>query len=238
MDTSKTRNSSKIIIAIDGYSSCGKSTLAKEIAREKGYIYVDTGAMYRSIALYALRNKIISSTHFDKEMLIEALPKINVSFSYNSTLRASETFLDGENVEQEIRGIKVSSQVSKVAQIKEVREKLIAIQRELGRAKGLVMDGRDIGSVVFPEAELKIFMTANHTVRAKRRFEELQAKKDPIAYETVLENINTRDHDDTSRTVNPLIQAEDALVIDNSELTKEEQFKIVLQHINDKIALV
>jgi cytidylate kinase len=238
MEISTTLNSSKIIIAIDGYSSCGKSTLAKQIAREKGYIYVDTGAMYRSIALYALRNKIISNTHFDKDKLIDSLSKINVSFSYSSALNASETFLDGENVEKEIRGLDVSNQVSKVAQIKEVRAKLIDVQRKLGKAKGLVMDGRDIGSVVFPGAELKIFMTANHKIRAKRRFEELKAKGDAISYEEVLANINTRDNDDTNRTENPLIQAEDAIVIDNSEITREEQLKIVLQYVNDKLALV
>jgi cytidylate kinase len=238
MDISTSLKSSKIIIAIDGYSSCGKSTLAKQIAREKGYIYVDTGAMYRSIALYAIRNKINSTTYFNKEKLIEALPTINVSFSYNSALNDSETFLNGENIEKEIRGIEVSNQVSKVAQIKEVRTKLIEIQRELGKEKGLVMDGRDIGSVVFPTAELKIFMTANHTVRAKRRFDELQAKGDAISYEEILANITIRDNDDVSRTENPLIQAEDAVVIDNSEITKEQQLKIVLQHINDKISLV
>jgi cytidylate kinase len=194
--------------------------------------------MSRSIALYAIRHKIISSTHFDKDKLIESLPKIEVTFSYNSTLNASETFLNGENIEKEIRGIEVSNQVSKVAQIKEVRAKLIAIQRALGKAKGLVMDGRDIGSVVFPDAELKIFMQAHHTVRAKRRFDELEAKGDAIAYEEVLANINTRDNDDTSRVENPLIQAEDAIVMDNSEITKEKQLKIVLQYVNDKISLV
>ena len=238
MSISKPLRSRKIIIAIDGYSSCGKSTLAKQIAKEKGYIYVDTGAMYRSIALYAIRNKIISSTHFDKEKLIESLSEINVSFSYNPNLNASETFLDGENVENEIRGIEVSNQVSKVAQIKEVRAKLIDIQRELGKAKGLVMDGRDIGSVVFPNAELKIFMTASHTVRAKRRFNELQGKGENITYEEVLLNINTRDNDDSSRTENPLIQAEDAIVIDNSEITREEQLRIALQYVSDKLAYV
>jgi cytidylate kinase len=228
----------KIIVAIDGYSSCGKSTLAKQIAREKGYIYVDTGAMYRSIALYALRNKIISNAHFDKQALIDSLSKINVSFSYNSASNASETYLDGENIEKEIRGIEVSNQVSKIAQVKEVRAKLVDIQRELGKSKGLVMDGRDIGSVVFPNAELKIFMTADHKIRAQRRFDELQAKGDVITFDEVLENITNRDNDDTSRSENPLVKAEDAIVIDNSEITPKEQLKIALEYVNDKLTVV
>ena len=228
----------KIIVAIDGYSSCGKSTLAKQIAKEKGYIYIDTGAMYRSIALYALRKNIISDTHFDEQALINSLSKINVSFSYNPALNASETYLDGENIEKEIRGIAVSNQVSKIAQVKEVRAKLVEIQRELGKAKGLVMDGRDIGSVVFPDAELKIFMTADYKVRAQRRFDELQAKGDDISFEAVLENITNRDNDDTSRSENPLIQAKDAIVIDSSEITPQEQLKIALKLVNDKISVV
>ena len=225
----------KIIVAIDGYSSCGKSTLAKQIAREKGYIYIDTGAMYRSIALYALQNKIISNAHFDKQALIDSLSKIQVSFSYNSKSNASETYLDGKNIEKEIRGIEVSNQVSKVAQVKEVRAKLVDIQRELGKSKGLVMDGRDIGSVVFPDAELKIFMTADHKIRAQRRFDELQAKGDVITFNEVLENITNRDNDDTSRSENPLVKAEDAIVIDNSEITPKEQLKIALEYVNDKL---
>ncbi len=237
MDSSATLTTSKIIVAIDGYSSCGKSTLAKQIAKEKGYIYVDTGAMYRAIALYSIRNKIISDAHFDEQKLIESLPEIKVSFSYNPTLNASETYLDGENIEKEIRGIAVSNQVSKVAQIKEVRAKLVEVQRELGKAKGLVMDGRDIGSVVFPNAELKIFMTADHNVRAQRRFDELQAKGDNIPFEDVLENITKRDNDDTSRSENPLIQAEDAIVIDNSEITQDEQLKIALDYVNEKLTV-
>ena len=225
----------KIIVAIDGYSSCGKSTLAKQIAREKGYIYIDTGAMYRSIALYALQNKIISNAHFDKQALIDSLSKIQVSFSYNSESNASETYLDGKNIEKEIRGIEVSNQVSKVAQVKEVRAKLVDIQRELGKSKGLVMDGRDIGSVVFPDAELKIFMTADHKIRAQRRFDELQAKGDVITFNEVLENITNRDNDDTSRSENPLVKAEGAIVIDNSEITPKEQLKIALEYVNDKL---
>ena len=225
----------KIIIAIDGFSSTGKSTIAKLIAKKYNYIYVDTGAMYRAVALYAFRNDFISKNDFKQEELIAALPKIKVSFSYNSELNCSETFLNDENVEQQIRGIKISNIVSKIAQVKEVRAKLVEIQRELGKEKGLVMDGRDIGSVVFPEAELKIFMTAHYKVRAKRRFEELQAKGDQITLEEVEENISSRDNDDTSRTENPLIKAEDAIVIDNSEISRDEQLALALELAKDRI---
>mgnify|MGYP000657499154 CR=1 FL=1 len=235
MDSSTTLTTGKIIIAIDGYSSCGKSTMAKQMANHLNYIYVDTGAMYRAVALYALRNNFISKTEFNKPALIKSLSQIKVSFSYNAELNCSETFLNDENVEQQIRGIEVSNHVSKIAQIKEVRAKLVEIQRDLGKKKGLVMDGRDIGSVVFPDAELKIFMTAHYKVRAKRRFEELQAKGDNISLEEIEENISSRDNDDTSRTENPLIQADDAVVIDNSEITREEQLKIALQLASDKI---
>lgn len=225
----------KIIIAIDGYSSCGKSTMAKQMANQLNYIYIDTGAMYRAVALYAFRNNFISKDEFKKDELIAALPLIKVSFSYNSELNCSETFLNNENVEQQIRGIEVSNLVSKVAQIKEVRAKLVEIQRELGEKKGLVMDGRDIGSVVFPDAELKIFMTAHYKVRAKRRFEELKAKGDKISLEEIEDNISSRDNDDTSRTENPLIQAQDAVVIDNSNITREEQLRFALKLARDKM---
>jgi CMP/dCMP kinase len=225
----------KIIIAIDGYSSCGKSTLAKQLAQALNYIYIDTGAMYRAITLYALRNNIFSDNGFDEQKLIDSLNQISVSFTYNPALNSSETYLNAENIEQEIRGIEVSNHVSRIAQIKEVRAKLVEIQREIGKEKGLVMDGRDIGSVVFPNAELKLFMTANYKIRAQRRYDELQAKGDTTSFEAVLENITTRDNDDSSRTENPLIKVDDAVVVDNSEITKDEQFKIVLDLANDKI---
>jgi len=225
----------KIIIAIDGYSSCGKSTMAKQMANQLNYIYVDTGAMYRAVSLYALRNNLISAYEFNQQALINDLPNIKVSFSYNSELNCSETFLNNENVEQEIRGLEVSNLVSKVAQLKEVRDKLIEIQRELGKTKGLIMDGRDIGSVVFPDAELKIFMTANYKVRAKRRFDELQKKGDKISLTEVVDNITSRDNDDTSRNENPLMQAEDAIVIDNSDISREEQLELALQLAKAKI---
>ena len=225
----------KIIIAIDGYSSCGKSTLAKQIAVEMNYIYIDTGAMYRAITLFALRNKLYSDNQLDRAQLIERLPEIKVSFSYNSGLNQSETYLNNENIESEIRGLEVSSHVSEIAQIKEVRAKLVEIQREIGKNKGLVMDGRDIGTVVFPDAELKLFMTAHYKIRAQRRFDELQANGDKTSYDQVLENITSRDNDDTSRTENPLSQAADAIVIDNSEITQDEQLTIALGHVNGKL---
>lgn len=225
----------KIIIAIDGYSSCGKSTLAKQIAKELNYIYIDTGAMYRAITLYAIRNNLFSENELDETRLINALPNIKVSFAYNAALNFSETYLNNENIEHEIRGIEVSNHVSRIAQIKEVRAKLVEIQREIGKDKGLVMDGRDIGTVVFPNAELKIFMTAHYKIRAQRRFNELQAKGDDISFEKVMNNITSRDMDDTSRTENPLIQAKDAIVIDNSEITQDEQLKIALGYISEKL---
>ena len=228
----------KIIIAIDGYSSCGKSTLAKELAQALNYIYVDTGAMYRAIALYAIRKGFINDHHVDLSQLLPALKDIDVSFTYNPSLNISETYLNGENVEKEIRGIAVSNEVSKIAQIQEVREKLVEIERVLGKDKGLVMDGRDIGSVVFPDADLKLFMTAHHTVRASRRYEELKQKNDKVSYEEVLANIESRDNDDTSRTSNPLIRVDDAVVIDNSDITPQEQFEIALKLAKDKIAAI
>lgn len=228
----------KIIIAIDGYSSCGKSTLAKELAQALNYIYIDTGAMYRAITLFVIRNKLIKGDAVDQERLITALANIDVSFSYNPILNVSETCLNGENVEKEIRGIIVSNLVSKVARIKEVRTKLVEIQRALGKNKGLVMDGRDIGSVVFPDAELKLFMTAHYTVRARRRYEELKKKKNKVTYEEVLANIESRDNDDSSRTSNPLIQVDDAIVIDNSRITAEEQFDIALKLAKNKIVAI
>lgn len=205
------------------------------MAKQLNYIYIDTGAMYRSVTLYALRNDMINNGELDVSKLINSLSNISVSFSFNAALNISETYLNGENVEKEIRGIEVSNHVSKVARVKEVRTKMVDLQREMGRSKGLVMDGRDIGTVVFPDAALKIFMTADYKIRAKRRYDELQAKGDSTSYEDVLKNINSRDNDDTSRTENPLIKAEDAVVIDNSDITREEQLEIALRHAYDRI---
>ncbi|MGO4818881.1 (d)CMP kinase [Flavobacterium sp. W22_SRS_FP1] len=218
----------KITIAIDGFSSTGKSTLAKQLANHLGYVYVDTGAMYRAITLFAMQKEYIGSDFFDKEKLISSLSSIQLQFKFNPDLGFAEMFLNNVNVEKEIRTIEVSSFVSKVAEISEVRTKLVEQQKEMGKNKGIVMDGRDIGTVVFPEAELKIFMTASATTRAKRRYDELVQKGDNVSFEEVLKNVEERDYIDTHRDNSPLIRAEDAIEIDNSDLSREEQFNIVL----------
>ncbi|MGL2986016.1 (d)CMP kinase [Flavobacterium sp. RSSA_27] len=225
----------KITIAIDGFSSTGKSTLAKQLAKQLGYIYVDTGAMYRAVAYFAMQNNIITPSGFDKTALVAALPSIQLSFQYNAELGFAEMYLNNENVETQIRTIEVSSYVSKVAEVSEVRAKLVEQQQEIGKNKGIVMDGRDIGTVVFPDAELKIFMTASAETRAQRRFDELQAKGDQVSYEEVLKNVVERDYIDTHREDSPLIIAEDAIEIDNSYLNKQEQFDIVLDLVNEAI---
>ncbi|SHL66860.1 (d)CMP kinase [Flavobacterium saccharophilum] len=225
----------KITIAIDGFSSTGKSTLAKQLAKELEYVYVDTGAMYRAVALFAIQNNFIGSDSFDKNALIEALPKIQLEFKFNADLGFAEMYLNGENVEKQIRTIEVSNYVSKVAEVSEVRSKLVEQQQEMGENKAIVMDGRDIGTVVFPDAELKIFMTASAETRAQRRFDELQQKGDNVSYEDVLKNVVERDYIDTHREDSPLIIADDAIEIDNSYLTREEQFTVVLELINDVV---
>ncbi|AWG25767.1 (d)CMP kinase [Flavobacterium kingsejongi] len=223
----------KITIAIDGFSSTGKSTVAKELARYLGYIYVDTGAMYRAVSLYALQQKIIGKDHFEVARLIEELPNITLQFQYNEKLGFAEMHLNGVNVEKEIRTLEVSGYVSRVAEISEVRAKLVQQQQEMGKNKGIVMDGRDIGTVVFPDAELKLFMTASPATRAQRRFDELTAKGDAVHYDEVLENVIQRDHIDTNRKDSPLVKAEDAIEIDNSYLTREEQFDAVLELVSE-----
>ncbi len=223
----------KITIAIDGFSSTGKSTLAKQVAKKLGYIYVDTGAMYRAIALFAMQNDYISATKFDKDLLIENLPYINLEFIYNSELGFAEMYLNSSNVEKEIRTLEVSSFVSKIAEISEVRAKLVEQQQEMGKNKGIVMDGRDIGSVVFPNAELKIFMTANPLIRAQRRFDELQTKGDIVSFDDVLKNVQDRDYIDTHRNDSPLVMANDAIKIDSSYLSKSQQFDAVLELANN-----
>ncbi|GAB4257379.1 MAG: (d)CMP kinase [Vicingaceae bacterium] len=225
----------KIIIAIDGYSSCGKSTVAKQLANYLNYIYIDTGAMYRAVTLYCLRKGIIGKNKMDKNAVIDALKDIHVTFHYNPATGKSETILNGENVEQEIRNIEVSNYVSEVAKIKEVRKKMVEIQREMGKHKGLVMDGRDIGSVVFPDAELKLFMTADKQVRAKRRYDELKLKGEQVSLDDIIKNIEKRDFEDVNRAENPLVQAPDAIVIDNTHLTPEEQFEKIKQLVEEKI---
>ena len=222
----------KITIAIDGYSSTGKSTLAKELAKYLGYVYVDTGAMYRAVALFAMQKGYISATFFDVQSLINSLPYIKLVFKFNPNLGFAEMFLNEVNVEKVIRTIEVSSFVSKVAEISEVRSKLVEQQHEMGKNKGIVMDGRDIGTVVFPDADLKIFMTANPRIRAERRFKELQRKGDNVTFEEVLKNVEERDYIDTHRADSPLIKAEDAIEFDNSTISKEEQFERVLKFVN------
>lgn len=219
----------KITIAIDGFSSTGKSTLAKQLAKHLGYIYVDTGAMYRAIALFAMQNNFISIDSLDKESLVKALPNIKLQFHFNADLGFAEMYLNDSNVEKEIRTIEVSSFVSRIAEISEVRSKLVEQQQEMGKNKGIVMDGRDIGTVVFPDAELKIFMTSSPETRAQRRFDELKAKGDVVSFEEVLQNVQERDYIDTHRADSPLVMADDAIEIDNSYLTREEQFAAVLE---------
>lgn len=224
---------SRITIAIDGYSSCGKSTLAKALASKLGYNYVDTGAMYRAITLYALRTEIIRDGELDTDALIEVLPDIDISFHYNPLTRASETCLNGENVEKELRTMEISDNVSKVSTVKEVRAKLVALQRSLGRDKGVVMDGRDIGTNVFPNAELKLFMMADKDVRAQRRLDELTSKGQIVSFDEVKRNLEMRDYEDTHRKENPLSKARDAIVLDNTDLNREQQLEYVMKLIGD-----
>jgi cytidylate kinase len=216
----------KINIAIDGHSSCGKSTIAKQLAQQFEYVYIDTGAMYRAVCLYCLQNDIMNEGVIDREALLSSLDDIEVSFQYNAQKNASETYLNGVNVESEIRGIWVSDHVSSISQVKEVREKMVAIQQQLGEAKGVVMDGRDIGTVVFPKAELKLFVTASLEERARRRHQELKE----VSLEEVVNNLQKRDFDDSTRAENPLKQAEDAIVIDNTNLSKEAQMELIISY--------
>lgn len=222
----------KIIIAIDGFSSTGKSTLAKQIARALGYVYVDTGAMYRAVTYYAMQNGFIDDQHFDQAGLIARLPQVQLTFKFNADLGFAEMYLNGVNVETEIRTLEVSGFVSKIAEVSAVRAKLVEQQQQMGLGKGIVMDGRDIGTVVFPAAELKVFMTASPETRAQRRYDELRGKGQTVAYEDVLKNVQERDYIDTHRADSPLVKAEDAVEIDNSNLTREEQFDAVMDLIN------
>lgn len=215
----------KIIIAIDGHSSSGKSTMAKDLAREIGYIYIDTGAMYRAVTLYCLRKGYIQGDTIQEEALKADLDQMDISFRYNAETGRPDTYLNGEKVEKEIRSMEVADKVSLIAALGFVRRAMVAKQQEMGKAKGIVMDGRDIGTVVFPEAELKVFVTASPEVRARRRLEELQAKGEQTTYEEVLANVRKRDYIDSTREESPLRQAPDALVLDNSEMTIPEQKK-------------
>ena len=223
----------KIVIAIDGFSSCGKSTMAKDLAREVGYIYVDTGAMYRSVTLYALRNQLFDADGNIRANALEAaMPHINIAFKLNEQTGRPDTYLNGQCVENEIRTLEVSSKVSIVAALPFVRKKLVEEQQKMGEEKGIVMDGRDIGTVVFPQAELKIFVTASAEVRAQRRFDELEAKGMPADYADILKNVQERDYIDSHRAVSPLTKAADAIELDNSHMTIAEQ----KQWLMDKFA--
>lgn len=221
-------------IAIDGHSSCGKSTIAKSIAQKYGMRYIDTGAMYRAITLYFMRNDIIKNKQVDFALLSDSLDKITINFQFNSELKKSETFLNNENVESIIRGFEVSDNVSIIAQIKEVREKLILLQKAIGKSKNVVMDGRDIGTKVFPDAGLKLFVTAKAEIRAQRRFDELNVKGERVTFDEILQNLNERDDHDTNREINPLLQAEDAVLIDNSALSIQDQNDLIDNLINTK----
>ena len=213
----------KITIAIDGFSSCGKSTMAKDLAREIGYIYIDSGAMYRAVTLYSIENGIFEGESIDQERLKREMAHIHIAFRLNPDTHRPDTYLNDKNVEQKIRTMEVSSKVSPIAALDFVREAMVAQQQEMGRAKGIVMDGRDIGTTVFPDAELKIFVTASPEIRAQRRYDELKAKGEQASFDAILENVKQRDYIDQHRAVSPLRQADDALLLDNSHLTIAQQ---------------
>ncbi|WP_435262329.1 (d)CMP kinase [Tenacibaculum sp. nBUS_03] len=225
----------KITIAIDGFSSTGKSTIAKQLAKQLGYIYVDTGAMYRAVTLYAMQKNYISEAHFNASELINDLSNISLSFSFNEEIGFAEMFLNKKNVEKEIRSLEVSKLVSKISTISEVRKKLVSEQQEMGKNKGIVMDGRDIGTVVFPNAELKLFMTASADKRAKRRYKELLDRGDKVNYEEILQNVEERDRIDSTREDSPLIVADDAIEFDNSNMGLKDQFNRIMSLVNTAI---
>lgn len=225
----------KIVIAIDGFSSCGKSTMAKDLAREVGYIYVDTGAMYRAVTLFAMRNDVFDAEgNIDETRLKALLPDVKLTFQLNNETKLPEVCLNGENVERYIRTLEVSQHVSPIAALPFVREKLVEQQQAMGNEKGIVMDGRDIGTVVFPNAELKIFVTASAEIRAQRRFKELETKGMPADFDEILQNVEQRDYIDTHRETSPLRQADDALVLDNSLLTVAEQKVWLMEKFNER----
>lgn len=225
----------KITIAIDGFSSCGKSTMAKDLAREVGYIYVDTGAMYRAVTLFAMRNNVFDAEgNIDETRLKALLPDVKLTFQLNNETKLPEVCLNGENVERYIRTLEVSQHVSPIAALPFVREKLVEQQQAMGNEKGIVMDGRDIGTVVFPNAELKIFVTASAEIRAQRRFKELETKGMPADFDEILQNVEQRDYIDTHRETSPLRQADDALVLDNSHLTIAEQKVWLMEKFNER----
>lgn len=225
----------KITIAIDGFSSCGKSTLAKALAKKLNYIFIDTGAMYRAVALYSSQNKWIAEDHFDLNSIIQNLSNIQLHFEINRETGKPEIFLNGENVESKIRGLEISNFVSKIASIKEVRTKLVFEQRKMGLNGGVVMDGRDIGSVVFPDAEVKFFITADPKIRAERRHKELLSTNSNVTLQEIEKNLKERDFLDSTREESPLLQTADSILIDNSLITVDEQFELALKHVYEKI---
>ncbi len=225
----------KIIIAIDGFSSCGKSTVAKSLAKKIKYSYIDSGAMYRAVTLFAMQNGWIVNQEMDEDQIIDNLKNISISFLYDEKTEKNTTFLNGENVEEKIRSIDVSNNVSPISTLKEVRTEMVKFQRKIGENKGVVMDGRDIGTVVFPDAELKIFMTASTEIRAKRRYDEMIAKGLSVSMEVIQKNINERDYIDQNRKESPLKQADDAIVLDNSNLSIDEQLEWAINQANNII---
>ncbi len=225
----------KLIIAIDGYSSCGKSTFARAIARELNYIYIDSGAMYRAVTLYYMRRGLINSEGLILQGILDELKNIHIEFVYNPDIDENETFLNSENVEKEIRSIEVSSYVSRISMIQEVRTRMVELQRQIGVFKGIVMDGRDIGTVVFPDADLKIYMKASVEIRAKRRYEEMKGKGIKVDYDEIERNIMARDITDENRDISPLRRADDAIVLDNSRMTVKEQMEWVREIIQEKL---
>ncbi|MDE5637890.1 MAG: (d)CMP kinase [Alistipes sp.] len=226
----------KIIIAVDGYSSCGKSTFAKAIAARLGYIFIDTGAMYRAVTLYALDRGAIRSGVVDEDAVEALLDEITIDFRFNPVRGASDIYVNGDLAENRIRTIEVSNCVSAVSAIAEVRRRLVAMQQSMGRSRGIVMDGRDIGTTVFPDAEIKLFMTADPKVRAQRRYDELRAKGDEVSFDEILSNVLARDHADTTRAVSPLRKADDAVVLDNSTMTVDEQMEWFLGLFDQRTA--
>ena len=225
----------KITIAIDGHSSCGKSTMAKDLAREVGYVYVDTGAMYRSVTLFALRNGLFTDDDINEEELRRRMPEIHISFKFNPETGRPDTYLNGELVEKDIRTMEVSNKVSPIATLGFVREAMVAQQQQMGKDKGVVMDGRDIGTTVFPDAELKVFVTASAEVRAQRRYDELKAKGMDADFDDILKNVQERDYIDSHREVSPLRKADDAIELDNSHMTIPEQKQWLLDRFNETV---
>ncbi len=225
---------SKLVIAIDGYSSCGKSTVAKDLAKLLNIIFIDSGAMYRCVTLYALENGIISNDKIDEDKLKSALDRISISFKFEAASKTNETYLNGELVERKIRSLEVSSHVSSISAIGFVRKKMVELQQKMGETESIVMDGRDIGTVVFPNADLKLFMTASPEIRAERRFQEFQEKNENISFDEVLENVKSRDHIDETREESPLKKADDAVVLDNGKIGKEEQLNFIVEELKKR----